>query len=58
MGNDIIGLIGLVWYLAAIVIVTSVGLGLRLKEAVASVVLGAALVFLVQRLLRVPFLFF
>lgn len=58
LGSDVIGLVGLVWYLAAVVVVTSVALGLRLKESVASVVLGAALVFLIQRLLQVPFLFF
>jgi hypothetical protein len=55
---DAIGLVGLVWYLSAVVIATSVALGLRLKESLASVVLGAALIFLFQLLLRVPFLFF
>jgi hypothetical protein len=58
LGSDVIGLVGLVWYLSAVAVVTSGGLGLKLKESVASVVLGAALVFLIQSLLQVPFLFF
>ncbi|MGH8958843.1 MAG: YIP1 family protein [Acidimicrobiia bacterium] len=44
----IFGLIGLLWHLALLVVAAGVVLGLQLKEAVAAVALGAALVAVVQ----------
>lgn len=51
-GRSIFSLIGLVWHLALLVIVAGVVLGLRLKEALAAVALGAALVAIVQLVFR------
>ncbi|HEX2421473.1 MAG TPA: YIP1 family protein [Acidimicrobiia bacterium] len=51
-GRSIFGLIGLLWHLALLVIVAGVVLGLRLKEALAAVALGAALVAVVQLVFR------
>jgi len=44
-------LVGLVWYLALLVLVAKVVLGLRWVEAGASVALGVALIYLIQSLL-------
>lgn len=51
-GRSIFSLIGLLWHLALLVIVAGVVLGLRLKEALAAVALGAALVAVVQLVFR------
>jgi hypothetical protein len=48
IGSSILGLVGLVWHLALLVVVTGVVLGLELKEAVAAVALGVALIAIVQ----------
>ena len=51
-----LGWVGTLWQLAILVVVTIVVLGLELKEAVGAVLLGAALVVLIQLLFRAPFL--
>jgi hypothetical protein len=51
-----LGWVGTLWQLAILVVVTTVVLGLELKEAVGAVLLGAALVVLIQLLFRAPFL--
>jgi hypothetical protein len=51
-------LLGLGWRLAILVLVVTVVLGLGLKESVAAVVLGGALVVLLQLIFRAPFLAF
>lgn len=53
-----LALVGLVWYLAVLVLVTAVVVGLGWKEAIGAVLLGTALVYLVQILFRAPFLLF
>jgi hypothetical protein len=58
LGPGLFGLLGLAWYLAALVLVTGVVLGLGWKEALGAVVLGAALIYLIQTLFRAPFLLF
>jgi hypothetical protein len=58
LGPGLFGLLGLAWYLASLVLVTGVVLGLGWKEALGAVVLGAALVYLIQTLFRAPFLLF
>ena len=47
-GSEIFGLVGLLWHLALLVVAAGVVLGLQLKEAVAAVALGAALIAVVQ----------
>lgn len=47
-GPGIFRLLGLVWHLALLVVAASVVLGLQLKESVAAVALGAALIAVVQ----------
>jgi hypothetical protein len=47
-GSGIFGVVGLVWHLALLVVAAGVVLGLQLKEAVAAVALGAALIAVVQ----------
>ena len=47
-GSGIFRLVGLVWHLALLVVAAGVVLGLQLKEAVAAVALGAALIAVVQ----------
>jgi hypothetical protein len=51
-----LGWVGTLWHLAILVVVTIVVLGLEFKEAVGAVLLGAALVVLIQLLFRAPFL--
>ena len=51
-----LGWVGTLWQLAILVVVTIVVLGLELKEAAGAVLLGAALVVLIQLLFRAPFL--
>jgi hypothetical protein len=51
-----LGWVGTLWQLGILVVVTAVVLGLEFKEAVAAVLLGAALVLLIQLLFRAPFL--
>lgn len=53
--TSFLSLIGLVWHLALLVLVAGVALGLKLKESVATVALGAALVFVVQLVFRAAF---
>lgn len=53
-----LGWVGLVWHLAILVLVTGVVLGLGIKESVAAVALGAALVYLISLLFRAPLLGF
>lgn len=48
MGSGIFRLVGLVWHLALLVVTAGVVLGLQLKEALAAVALGAALIAVVQ----------
>jgi Yip1 domain len=48
--------VGTIWHLAVVVLVTRVVLGLEWKEAAGAVLLGAALVVLIQLLFRAPFL--
>lgn len=50
-----LGWVGSIWQLAILVVGTSVVLGQDLKEALGSVVLGAALVLVIQLLFRAPF---
>ncbi len=47
---------GVVWYLAALVIATSVALSLSLRDAALSVLVGYAILFLVGLVFRLPFL--
>lgn len=47
-GSGIFRLVGLVWHLVLLVVAAGVVLGLQLKEAVAAVALGAALIAVVQ----------
>jgi hypothetical protein len=47
-GSGIFRVVGLVWHLALLVVAAGVVLGLQLKEAVAAVALGAALIAVVQ----------
>lgn len=58
LGAVNLALVGLAWYLAALVLVTAVVLGLGWKEAIGAVVLGTAIVYLIQLLFRAPFLLF
>jgi hypothetical protein len=51
-----LGWVGTLWQLGILVVVTTVVLGLEFKEAVGAVLLGAALVVLIQLLFRAPFL--
>ncbi|MGH8923073.1 MAG: YIP1 family protein [Acidimicrobiia bacterium] len=53
--GSIFSLLGLVWHLALLVVVAGVVFGLKLKEAVAAVALGAAVVFVVQLVFRAAF---
>lgn len=55
VGGNLSGQIGLLWYLALVVVATGVVLGLKWEEALGAVVLGAALVLLVQLIFRAPF---
>jgi hypothetical protein len=50
------GWVGTLWQLAILVVATMVVLGQEIKEAVGSVVLGAALVLLIQLVFRAPLL--
>jgi hypothetical protein len=51
-----LGWVGTLWHLGILVVVTVVVLSLEFKEAVGAVLLGAALVVLIQLLFRAPFL--
>lgn len=51
-----LGWVGTLWHLGILVVVAAVVLGLQWKEAAGAVLLGAALVVLVQLLFRAPFL--
>jgi hypothetical protein len=55
VGGSLFGQIGLLWYLAVVVVVTGVALSLGWKEALGAVVLGAAAVLLIQLIFRAPF---
>lgn len=55
VGNNLLGQIGLLWYLALVVVVTGIALNLHWKEALGAVVLGAAAVLLIQLIFRAPF---
>jgi hypothetical protein len=55
VGGRLFGQIGLVWYLALLVIVTGVALGIDWKEALGAVVLGTAVVLLLQLIFRTSF---
>lgn len=50
-----LGLVGFVWYLALLVLVAKVVLGVRWVDAGAAVALGVALIFLIQTLLGAAF---
>ncbi len=50
------GWVGTIWHLVVVVLVTRVVLGLEWKEAGGAVLLGAAMVVLLQLLFRAPFL--
>jgi hypothetical protein len=51
-------IVGVVWFLAALVVATAEAMDLDLKSAVASVLIGAAVVALLQLLFRIPFILF
>lgn len=51
-----LGWVGTIWQLAILVVVAKVVLGLQVKEAAGAVLLGAALVVLIQLIFRAPFL--
>lgn len=53
--TSFLDLVGLVWHLALLGLVAGVVLGLKLKESVAAVVLGAAVVLVVQLVFRAAF---
>jgi hypothetical protein len=55
VGNRLFGQIGLVWYLALLVVATGVALGLGWKESLGAVVLGTAVVLLIQLIFRASF---
>lgn len=55
VGNNLFGQIGLVWYLAVVVVGAGVVLGLGWKEALGAVVLGAGAVLLIQLIFGAPF---
>ena len=50
--------VGVVWYLAALLVATSEAMDLDFKSAAASVLIGAAAVALLQLLFRIPFILF
>lgn len=54
-GTNLFGQLGLLWYLALVVVGTGVALGLRVPEALGAVVLGAAILLLIQLIFRAPF---
>jgi hypothetical protein len=51
-------IVGVVWFLAALVVATSEAMDLDLKTAAASVLIGAAAVALLQLIFRIPFILF
>jgi hypothetical protein len=51
-------IVGVVWYLAALLVATMEAMDLDLKAAAASVLIGAAVVALIQLLFRIPFILF
>lgn len=51
-----LGWVGTIWQLVIVVVATAVVLGLQIKEAVGAVLLGAALVLVIQLIFRAPFL--
>ncbi len=54
-GFQALNWIGFVWHLAVVVMAAGVVLGLELKEALAAMVLGAALVLVIQLIFRAAF---
>ena len=55
LGSNLPGQVGLLWYLAVVVVVVGVALGLGWQEALGAVVLGTAAVLLIQLIFRAPF---
>lgn len=54
VNNRLFGWLGLLWYLAAVVVAAGVALSLGWKEALGAVVLGAAVILLIQLIFRAP----
>ena len=57
-GSQLVGAIGLVWYLAILVVATREASNLESKNAVVSVLIGLAAAALIRALLAVPFMAF
>jgi len=55
-GASALVIAGVVWFLAALVVATSVALSLSFRDAVLSVLVGYAILFIVGLLFRLPFL--
>ena len=54
-GFQALNWVGFAWHLAVVVMAAGVVLGLKFKEALASMVLGAALVLVIQLIFRAAF---